>query len=103
MNDCPSYYPENMYSSPLMRAFCDSVLRREVLMNYKKYQEEVKKARDNYYRIRNEIDSLERVQVGTDYNISLCRELLRVSTLIRALEAVDIPVPVIEVKEDAEL
>lgn len=70
-------------------------------MNYKRYQEEVKKARDNYYHIRNDIAHLETEQVGTYYNVSMCRELLRAASLIRALESVDIPVK--EVKEDALL
>lgn len=60
-------------------------------MNYKKYQEEAQKARDAYYRIRNEVSHLENKQIGTDYHVSLCRELLRAATLIRALESVDIP------------
>lgn len=68
-------------------------------MNYKRYQEEVKKACDNYYHVRNDIAHLETEQVGTDYHVSLCRELLRAALLIRTLESVDIPVK--EVKEDA--
>lgn len=70
-------------------------------MNYKKYQEEVRKARDNYYHIRHDIAHLEAEQIGTDYHISLCRELLRAVTLIRALESVDIPVK--DVDANAEL
>lgn len=70
-------------------------------MNYKRYQEEVKKARDIYYRVRSDIARLETEQVGTDYHVSLCRELLRAASLIRVLESVDIPAK--EVKEDALL
>lgn len=67
-------------------------------MNIKRYCEEVQKARDSYFHVFHELVDLETKQVGTDYHISLCRELLRAATLIRALESVDIPV-----KEDAIL
>lgn len=70
-------------------------------MNYKSYQEGVKKARDNYYRVKNDIAHLEDELVGTDYHVTLCRDLLRAVSLIRALESVDIPVK--EIKEDALL
>lgn len=70
-------------------------------MNFKRYCEEVQKARNSYIHAFHELAHLETKQVGTDYNISLCRELLRAATLIRALESVDIPVK--EIKEDALL
>lgn len=66
-------------------------------MNYKKYQEEVQKARDAYHRISKDVATLDYKHIGTDYHVSLCRELLRAATLIRALESVDIPVKEVDV------
>ena len=70
-------------------------------MNYKKYKQEIEKAKDSYWDALVAVRDIKYEELWSNEHVLLCKNLLRQAMMVNELESVDVKFP--EVCKDAEL